>query len=52
MLRDIKPERFLLPDLNSARIRTAAARAGVDLSSRMSIDAVDRRFAAAQSRAY
>ncbi|HKG52587.1 MAG TPA: SGNH/GDSL hydrolase family protein [Actinomycetales bacterium] len=50
--RAIKPEHFLLPDLGSARSRTAAARAGVDLSSRASIDAADRRFAAAQSRGH
>jgi lysophospholipase L1-like esterase len=48
--RTIKPERFVPPDLGSARLRAAAARADVDLGSRRSIDAADRRFAAAQSR--
>lgn len=42
--RAIEPERFVLPDLTSARARAAAARAGVDLTSRASIDALDRRY--------
>jgi lysophospholipase L1-like esterase len=46
--RAIEPERFVLPDLRSARSRTAAARAGVDLRSRASIDRADRRVAATQ----
>ncbi len=36
--RKIKPKEFVAPDLGSARARTAAAAAGVDLSSRASID--------------
>ncbi|MDP9435799.1 MAG: SGNH/GDSL hydrolase family protein [Actinomycetota bacterium] len=47
--RAIRPERFLLPDLRSPQVRAAAARAGVDLSSRASIDAADRRHDAAQA---
>jgi hypothetical protein len=48
--RAIEPERFVLPDLTSAGSRAAAARAGVDLRSRASVDAADRRFEAAQRR--
>jgi len=48
--RAIRPERFDAPDLGSPEVRRAAARAGVDLSSRASIDAVDARYAAAQAR--
>jgi lysophospholipase L1-like esterase len=48
--RTIKPERFVLPDLRSARSKAAAARAGVNLRSRASIDAADKRFTAAQTR--
>jgi lysophospholipase L1-like esterase len=48
--RTIAPERFVLPDLSSADSRAAAARAGVDLRSRASIDAADRRFEALQRR--
>ena len=47
--RTIKPERFVLPNLRSAGSRVAAARAGVDLRSRASIDAADKRFTAAQA---
>ena len=47
--RTIKPERFLLPDLRSAATRAAAARAGVDLSRRASIDSADKRFSATQA---
>ncbi len=47
--RAIRPQVFRAPDLNSPAIRAAAARAGVDLSSRASIDAADRRYAAAQA---
>jgi lysophospholipase L1-like esterase len=48
--RTVEPERFLLPDLTSAESRAAAARAGVDVRSRASVDAADRRFDAAQRR--
>ncbi|MEH3033849.1 MAG: SGNH/GDSL hydrolase family protein [Aeromicrobium erythreum] len=48
--RTIEPERVLLPDLSSPRAKAAAKRAGVDLSSRASIDAADRRASAAQAR--
>jgi lysophospholipase L1-like esterase len=50
--RAIRPETFRVPDLGSPQVRRAAARAGVDLHSRASIDAADRRYAAAQARAY
>jgi hypothetical protein len=45
----IRPEVFVVPDLSSPEIRAAAKRAGVDLSSRASIDRVDREYAAAQA---
>jgi lysophospholipase L1-like esterase len=45
----ITPERFVAPDLTSDRARAAAARAGVDLSSRASIDAADRVWSARQA---
>jgi hypothetical protein len=45
----IRPERFVLPDLNSPAVRAAARKAGVDLSSRASIDRVDRQYAKAQA---
>lgn len=40
--RSITPKPFVLPDLTSPAVRAAAARAGVDLRSRASIDAADR----------
>jgi lysophospholipase L1-like esterase len=40
--RRITPKPFVLPDLSSPQVRAAAARAGVDLRSRASIDAADR----------
>ena len=46
--RTIEPERFVLPDLTSAASRSAAARAGVDLRSRASIDTADARWEAAR----
>ncbi|SDR71679.1 GDSL-like Lipase/Acylhydrolase family protein [Friedmanniella luteola] len=49
--RTITPQRFAVPDLGSPAIRRAAARAGVRLSSRASIDAADRRYSAQQARA-
>lgn len=48
----ITPKSFRAPDLTTPRAKAAAARAGVDLNSRASIDAADRRYAAAQERAY
>lgn len=45
----ITPEVFVVPDLTTPEAKAAAARAGVDLSSRASIDAADRRHAAAQA---
>lgn len=48
--RSIRPQVFRAPDLHSTRIKRAAARAGVDLISRASIDRADRRYAARQAR--
>ena len=45
----IMPEVVLMPDLGSARVKAAAARAGVDLSSRASIDAADRAWSQRQA---
>jgi hypothetical protein len=50
--RAITPERFSAPDLTSATARAAAHRAGVDLSSRASIDAADRVWSARQAAAH
>ena len=47
--RRIAPEVVLTPDLTTPRARVAAARAGVDLGSRASIDAADRLWAARQA---
>jgi lysophospholipase L1-like esterase len=44
----ITPERVAAPDLTTKTARAAAARAGVDLGSRASIDAADRRADARQ----
>jgi hypothetical protein len=49
--RAITPERFVAPDLTTPAARAAAARAGVDLSSRASIDAADRLYNARQDAA-
>ncbi|GAA3510735.1 hypothetical protein GCM10022234_01340 [Aeromicrobium panaciterrae] len=45
----IRPEVFVVPDLSSPEIRAAARRAGVDLTSRASIDRFDRLYAEAQA---
>ncbi len=50
--RAIRPERFVAPDLTAPRVRKLAARAGVDLHSRASIDAVDRKYARQQAKAW
>jgi hypothetical protein len=47
--RSIVPKVVLAPDLTTPEARAAAAEAGVDLSSRASIDAVDRLYAARQA---
>ncbi len=47
----IVPESVGVPDLHSARALAAAARAGVDVDVRASVDAADRRYDAAQARA-
>jgi hypothetical protein len=47
--RSITPEQVMAPDLTTPEARVAAAEAGVDLSSRASIDAVDRLYAARQA---
>ncbi len=48
----ITPKVFRLPDLRSPAIAAAARRAGVDLSSRASIDAADRAWSQRQARAF
>ncbi len=48
--RTIEPKRFRLPNLTSSEMEAAAARAGVDLTSRASIDAADRTYEARQDR--
>jgi hypothetical protein len=48
--RRIRPQVFKIPNLDSAKIKKAAARAGVDLTSRASIDAVDTKYAALQAK--
>ena len=50
--RTIEPELVRAPDLTTPRARAAAAKAGVDLSSRASIDAADRRYAAREAAAF
>jgi hypothetical protein len=47
--RLIRPEAVLAPDLTTPEARDAAARAGVDLSDRASIDAADRLWSARQA---
>lgn len=49
--RRIRPKTFSAPDLGSPAITRAAARAGVDLTSRASIDRVDAVYAARQAKA-
>ena len=46
----IEPKAFRAPDLSSPEIRAAAKRAGVDLSSRASIDAADREWSQRQAQ--
>ncbi|SDP51413.1 GDSL-like Lipase/Acylhydrolase family protein [Pedococcus dokdonensis] len=48
----ISPEQFRAPDLTTPAARAAAKRAGVDLSSRASIDAADRAWSQRQATAY
>lgn len=45
----IQPKEFVAPNLDSARVRAAAERAGVDLSSRASVDAADRTWSQRQA---
>jgi lysophospholipase L1-like esterase len=47
----VEPKRFVLPDLTTPQAKAAAARAGVDLTDRTSIDAADRRASTAQAAA-
>lgn len=47
----IRPEVIRAPDLSTPEARAAAARAGVDLNSRASIDRADRIFSAQQAAA-
>ncbi|KRE54570.1 SGNH/GDSL hydrolase family protein [Phycicoccus sp. Soil748] len=46
----ITPKEFRAPDLGSPQMKAAAKRAGVDLSSRASIDAADRMWSARQAK--
>ncbi|GAA4119615.1 hypothetical protein GCM10022415_19890 [Knoellia locipacati] len=46
----ITPKEFRTPNLRTAAVKAAAARAGVDLSSRASIDAADRVWSARQAK--
>lgn len=46
--RTITPKVFRAPDLDSPELRAAAARAGVDVTSRASVDAGDRLYQARQ----
>jgi len=48
----ITPKQFRAPDLTTPRARAAAKRAGVDLSSRASIDAADRAWSQRQAAAW
>lgn len=50
--RAITPKAFVAPDLTTPRARAAAKAAGVDLSSRASIDRADRVASAAQDAAW
>ena len=50
--RTITPKVFVRPDLRSPEAQAAAARAGVDVSSRASIDAADRRYSLVQAAAH
>lgn len=50
--RAIRPQPFTAPGLASPAIKRAAAKAGVDLSSRTSIDRTDARYAARQAEAF
>lgn len=50
--RTITPKAFVAPDLTTAEARAAAAVAGVDLSSRESIDRADRIASAEQDAAW
>ena len=46
--RAVRPQEVRAPDLQAPQARAAAALAGVDLTSRASIDEADRRYQAAQ----
>jgi lysophospholipase L1-like esterase len=50
--RSITPKQVVAPDLTTPRARAAAARAGVDLTSRASIDRADREASALQDTAW
>lgn len=50
--RTIRPKTFKIPDLQSPEVKAAAARAGVNIRSRASIDAFDRAYASKQARSY
>lgn len=46
----ITPKEFRTPNLRTSAVKAAAAKAGVDLSSRASIDAADRVWSARQAK--
>ena len=50
--RTIRPKQFQAPDLNSPEIKKAAAKAGVNLNNRASIDRIDAVHAARQARSH
>ncbi|OFE15358.1 hydrolase [Humibacillus sp. DSM 29435] len=50
--RTVTPKPFVAPDLTTPRAKAAARAAGVDLSSRASIDRADRAFQAKQDAAW
>ena len=50
--RTIRPKVFKIPNLQSREIKAAAARAGVNLDSRASIDATDAKYAARQAKSF
>ncbi|MEO6998684.1 MAG: SGNH/GDSL hydrolase family protein, partial [Terracoccus sp.] len=50
--RTVTPKPFVLPDLSTPQAKAAARAAGIDLSSRASIDRADRQFQARQDAAW
>jgi hypothetical protein len=48
----IEPETIGVPDLHSPRVLRLAAKAGVDVDDRSSVDAADRRYSRQQAKAW